>query len=189
MSIHPVPSRAVPRGPSRERARGDDARAQCSTRARTKGPTGTIGAVTCARASARGTTVTVVANARTRTRRVTTKATMRFSRAERWCRVVDDDGAGDAGEGVGWRVRPRGRRSRGRSVGLIRRRRKRRGRCWTFRRSTQPCAAETTGHFPGPEGAEDTDAAKMPGDPEMPDEEEEEKERKENPGEPLKTRG
>ena len=23
-----------------------------------------------------------------------------FSRAERWCRVVDDDGAGDAGEGV-----------------------------------------------------------------------------------------
>ena len=24
-----------------------------------------------------------------------------FSRAERWCRVVDDDGAGDAGEGVG----------------------------------------------------------------------------------------
>ena len=149
------------------------------------GTMGTIGTVTCARASARGTTVTVVANARTRTRRVTTKATMRFSLAP---------SGGVASSTMTVRVT----RAKGSMEGMS-------ARATVARafRGADPQTEEEEGSvldfpeeyvravpsrrpdiFPDLKEPKTPMPQKMPGDPEMPDEEEEEKERKENPGEP-----
>ncbi len=148
------------------------------------GTTGTIGTVMCARASARGTTATVVANARTRTRRVT-KATMRFSLAP---------SGGVASSTMTVRVT----RAKGSMEGMS-------ARATVARafRGADPQTEEEEGSvldfpeeyvravpsrrpdiFPDLKEPKTPMPQKMPGDPEMPDEEEEEKERKENPGEP-----